>query len=79
MAQYRKQAAAFNAEHYLCHRCHGRATEIHHTRGRVGKLLFAEQFWLPVCAPCHRWIHDHPNIARVARLLCEKGEWGKQP
>ena len=54
------------------------ATEIHHKRGRFGKLLLDERFWVGVCSPAHRFIHDNPEIARKAGLLAQPGEWGKQ-
>lgn len=49
-----------------------RATEIHHARGRAGRLLLDERFWVPVSRAGHRWIHDHPEAARRAGLL---GPW----
>jgi hypothetical protein len=47
------------------------AVEIHHTRGRIGRMLLAEEFWLGVSSEGHRWIHDHPALARESGLLCD--------
>jgi hypothetical protein len=35
----------------------------HHKAGRVGEKLYAEEYFLCVCANCHRYIHDHPAWA----------------
>lgn len=51
------------------------AVEIHHRRGRSGKLLNATEYWLAVCNHCHARIHRHPAEARELGLLCEKGKW----
>lgn len=56
---------------------HIRATEVHHTRGRIGSLLNDERFWLAVSQYGHEWIHAHPNDARKLGLLCQVGQWNK--
>ena len=55
------------------------ATEIHHCRGRLGRLLCDERFWMSVCTQQHRWIHDNPKEARELGLLCELGQWNSYP
>lgn len=55
------------------------ATDVHHMRGRAGKLFLAQEFWLPVSRKGHRWIEDNMDEARAQGFLCQKGEWGKQP
>ena len=54
------------------------ATQVHHVRGRLGKLLLDQMYWLPVSAVGHRWIHDHPDEARRMGYLCAVGQWNKQ-
>ena len=51
------------------------ATEIHHQRGRVGRLLNDERHWLAVSAEGHDWIHHNVKQARALGLLCEHGKW----
>lgn len=63
----------------LCQRCNAPASDLHHSRGRVGRLLVAVQFWKALCWPCHNWVGSHPAEAREAGLLCAEGEWNKQP
>jgi predicted HNH restriction endonuclease len=57
------------------------ASQCHHKHGRGwrGELLMVEDLWLPVCAGCHRWIHDHPAQARKLGLLAKAGEWNRRP
>lgn len=40
------------------------ATDIHHTAGRVGSLLYEEKFWLPGDRVCHRLAHDKDKEAK---------------
>ena len=55
------------------------ANDIHHTRGKLGELLFATQYFKAVCFTCHRYIHDHPNQARELGLLCQPGQFNTMP
>lgn len=40
------------------------ATEIHHMKGRVGKLLLDDRFWLAVSREGHRRIEENPEWAK---------------
>lgn len=40
------------------------ATEVHHKKGRVGKLLLDVRYWLAVSRDGHRWIEEHPDEAK---------------
>lgn len=51
------------------------ATDIHHTRGRVGNLLLATEHWIAVSRIGHQWIHDHPEKARQRGWLPPLGKW----
>ena len=53
-------------------------TEVHHSRGRSGKLLMEQQFWIAVSEQGHRRIHEHPLEARKRGWLCEVGKWNNQ-
>lgn len=50
-------------------RCNGRHQHDHHIRrqGQGGADILANL--LPVCGPCHKWIHDHPAAAHDLGLL----------
>lgn len=58
-----------------CERCGKKATDIHHKRGRVGRLLCMTEYWASTCRGCHQWIGENPNEARELGLLCELGKW----
>lgn len=51
------------------------ATDIHHQRGRVGKLLCDTRHWLSCCRQCHEWAHEHPKQARAVGALAPAREW----
>lgn len=52
---------------------------VHHTRGREGLLLFDIRYWKAVCAECHEFIGSNIEMARRLKLICDKGDWNKQP
>jgi hypothetical protein len=61
-----------------------KATEIHHTRGRIGPLLNMSEFWVPVSRKGHEWINANPAEARKRTfyglpLLCAVGQWNTVP
>ena len=60
-ALYLKKRKAYLTEHPLCELkydgCFGRATDIHHTRGRLGELLTDEQYFCSACRYCHHLEH----------------------
>lgn len=55
-----------------------RATrDCHHYRGRIGNLLTDKTWFKAVCGHHHDYIHEHPNEARAAGMLCERGQWNR--
>lgn len=54
-----------------------RSTQVHHMRGRIGRLLLDKRYWKPVSNDGHRWIHDNIEEARALGLICQRGEWHK--
>lgn len=47
-----------------CKGCENRASEVHHKRGRIGKLLLDIRFWLACCTDCHKEIEAKPEWAK---------------
>lgn len=45
------------------------ANEVHHKKGRTGKLLLYVPFWLAVSTEGHTWIHANPTKAYKKGLL----------
>jgi hypothetical protein len=56
-----------------------RSTEIHHTRGRIGKLLTDTRFWLASCFYCREFPHSNPARARAMGLLAHPRDWNVSP
>jgi hypothetical protein len=86
LALYRKERDAWLLLNPVCDVCPGiwhgprhAATQVHHTRGRIGRLLRMQEFWLAVCDRCHAWIHDNPNLARKYGLLAPSSEFNVVP
>ena len=51
--------------------------EVHHLRGRRGKLLRDQRHWLTLSKAGHRWVHQNPCAAREMGWLCPVGQWNK--
>lgn len=79
MQVYQQQAEEWLGSRMCANGCMSSATQVHHSRGRRGNLLLDKRFWIPLCAQCHRFVHDHPEEARELGLLCAKGDWNKTP
>lgn len=47
--------------------------DVHHKKSRTGLFLFDIRYWLPVCAECHRFIHDNPAKAIELGLTLSRG------
>ncbi len=79
---YAKAARAWKAqpENRACRfpGCRRPATDIHHTRGRIGSLLTDTRFWVPVCRSHHDWIGANPASARDLGLLAPLGQWNRK-
>lgn len=71
-AQYLKQRKPFLKRNPKCKAkldgCWEWATEVHHTKGRIGDNYLDETTWLPVCLPCHRHLEVHPTEAKEKGL-----------
>jgi hypothetical protein len=68
--QYWSLRKEFLKEHPVCEDCRKkRSGEVHHTRGRWGKLLVDTQYWMAVCWDCHAKIHENPRLAREKGYL----------
>lgn len=55
--------------HCICQASIHPAIEIHHCKGRSGKLLMKIPYWIAVCRKAHQWIHKHPAAARRLGLI----------
>lgn len=68
---YNKRAKAWKIENPECKGnipgCTGETTEVHHKKGKENELLLNEQYWLPLCANCHRIINVMPIEEAIER------------
>lgn len=55
------------------------ATEIHHARGRCGRLLRDQRFWVATCRSHRETPHQRPTWARAMGLLSTATEWNTYP
>ena len=56
-----------------------RASQVHHSHGRRGRLLLHRPFFIPVCEFCHHIItFVSPSAAREAGVLCPEGRYNDQ-
>lgn len=72
---YNAKRKAFLHRRPCCQKCGGKASDIHHKRGRAGTLLVDERHWASVCRECHNWIGENPLESRALELLCDAGLW----
>lgn len=73
---YSKKKKEYLTKHIRCEvpGCNHAAEELHHQKGRIGKLLYNEKYFMGVCIPHHRKIEDDPtwaieNKLSVSRLI----------
>lgn len=68
LAQYTRIRNWYLNNHSECQACTddctGKATEIHHMKGRIGKLLIDDYWFLAVCRACHNRIENNPEEAK---------------
>lgn len=52
--------------------CEGPGWQVHHLAGRGGPDPHRLENLLLTCAPCHRWIHAHPEAAYAVGLMVRR-------
>jgi hypothetical protein len=52
-----------------CEICNSNNVEIHHKKGRIGKLLFDDRYFMTVCREHHNYIHTNPKEAREKKWM----------
>jgi hypothetical protein len=66
--QYKPLADKFKLDNPNCQIKHDgctiETTDVHHTRGRRGKLLLDMRWWKASCRSCHRWATDNSKEAK---------------
>lgn len=80
LLEYYPARDLFLADHPLCEpkvhpRCAVKSKDVHHSRGRSGKWLLKQEYWMATCRPCHDWIRDHTAEAKALGLI---GPWMRE-
>lgn len=74
--EYTKLRKEFLSQHTRCAVYPNlQANQIHHSRGRIGRLLCDMRWWIPVSQEGHRWIEENHREARTRKwngvsLMC---------
>lgn len=70
--QYQKQRKLYLLANDSCKAqllgCTYVATEIHHKKGRIGKLLNEVLHWIGLCHNCHTIIENNPKMAKKLKF-----------
>lgn len=69
LAVYRRLRKAFFATNPACALCGAPATDVHHMKGRSGKLLLNPMYWTGLCRTHHESIHRDIKAAYNSGLL----------
>jgi hypothetical protein len=76
MKEYNKEKAEFIKPGDQCELntqvCRGEATVIHHTKGRIGKLLRNKKYWKKSCVHCNNYIEIKDKESREKGLKLSK-------
>jgi len=77
MRQYVAEKKEFLIQNPRCEypSCDCTAVDVHHSRGRIGRLLMDHRFWVPLCRKHHNWVLEHPDQARELGLLPGRGQY----
>lgn len=85
LREYYKIRAQYLRDHPACAICllldqtPAPSTEVHHVRGRAGKLIFDTRFFAPSCRGCRDVPHNNPKWAREVGLLASAADWNTSP
>jgi len=78
VAILRKQYPEFLAQpgNHLCklkmEGCQTHAVTVHHSKGRIGELLFDQKYWMPSCLVCNIEVENKDGEAREKGLKLSK-------
>jgi hypothetical protein len=77
--QYRAVAKVFLDDNPRCWLTGAPSTDLHHSRGRAGRLYSDDRFFVALCRKAHDWARDFPRVARELGLVAEFGGWNSEP
>ncbi len=63
LVEYGKAKRLFLHDHPWCQECFtSKATDLHHRKGRLGKLLTDPMYFMALCRTCHRFYHENVSL-----------------
>jgi hypothetical protein len=63
--EYEKVKREFLKSHPICEVCMTEPSkDVHHKRGKIGKLLTDVRYFLAACRPCHIFLENDPLFAK---------------
>ena len=72
MDEYSKRRELFLIANPICQGklvgCTSKATDVHHTEGRVGDNYLNMSKWKALCRNCHRFVEENPDAAKELGL-----------
>jgi hypothetical protein len=74
LKEYRVVRDAYMRDHKICEHpeCSSPSTELHHSKGRIGKLLTNPLYFKALCNSCHFWVEKNPILAKELGLSVDR-------
>ena len=74
LREYRKVRDVYMDEHTICEHpeCSSPSTELHHKKGRIGKLLTDSRYFCALCHDHHEWSEKNPILAKELGLSVDR-------
>jgi hypothetical protein len=74
LRDYRVVRDAYMRDHKICEHpeCSSPSTELHHSKGRIGKLLTDPLYFKALCNSCHSWAEKNPTLAKELGLSVDR-------
>jgi hypothetical protein len=74
LKEYRVVRDAYMRDHKICEHpeCSSPSTELHHSKGRIGKLLTDPLYFKALCHAHHEWAEKNPILAKELGLSVDR-------
>ena len=74
LREYRVVRDAYMRDHKVCEHPEGNSpsTELHHSKGRIGKLLTDPLYFKALCHAHHEWTEKNPILAKELGLSVDR-------
>ena len=74
LREYMVVRDAYMRDHKVCEHpeCNSPSTELHHSKGRIGKLLTEPLYFKALCHAHHEWTEKNPILAKELGLSVDR-------